>query len=398
MEHKEIESKILELMRRSAYLYENNIISEIQNKIGKHNANPKKIKHILLKLSDKKFIYKLKNSHESQLNRSRRSQKMFGPEWRLNKNYSKEEANLKIVERKESPKVKEDFIFGEIEGVKVGDLFTDRKELAKAGIHKPPMHGIWGRESEGACSIVLSGGYEDDIDEIDFIYYTGAGGQNIPGGKQVKDQEFKKQNQALKLSCDYSLPVRVTRGHQLLNGPREGYRYDGLYNVEKYERVKGKSGFFICRFYMTSISSIENLQTTLVETFKEDYVPVVREDTVVSKIKRSVLNREKIKKIYDHKCQVCNISINTPNGNIAIGAHIKALGKPHNGPDTIDNMLCLCPNHHAQYDAFGFYIDPKTFKIVGLDELNDKKIKIDKKHKIQREFLEYHFVEFQKNN
>ena len=42
MEHKEIESKILELMRRSAYLYENNIISEIQNKIGSYAQQDKK--------------------------------------------------------------------------------------------------------------------------------------------------------------------------------------------------------------------------------------------------------------------------------------------------------------------------------------------------------------------
>ena len=53
--------------------------------------------------------------------------------------------------------------------------------LSKARIHGPTMAGIWGREIEGACSIVLSGGYEDDIDELDYIFYTGQGGQDIPG-------------------------------------------------------------------------------------------------------------------------------------------------------------------------------------------------------------------------
>ena len=53
------------------------------------------------------------------------------------------------------------------------------------------------RESEGACSIVLSGGYEDDIDDLNYIQYTGQGGQNYPSlGKQVKDQEsFKIKDQ-----------------------------------------------------------------------------------------------------------------------------------------------------------------------------------------------------------
>ena len=52
-------------------------------------------------------------------------------------------------------------MFGHIEGISVGQIFSDRKEVAKAGIHTPLMSGIWGTQ-EGAYSIVLSGGYEDD--------------------------------------------------------------------------------------------------------------------------------------------------------------------------------------------------------------------------------------------
>ena len=117
------------------------------------------------------------------------------------------------------------------------------------------MAGIWGAQ-EGAYSIVLSGGYEDDIDELDYILYTGQGGQDAPGGKQVADQLFTKGNLGLRLSCDYGLSVRVTRGHQIKNGPEKGYRYDGLYRVEKYERVQGKRGFYICRFMYCVIPAI----------------------------------------------------------------------------------------------------------------------------------------------
>ena len=78
-----------------------------------------------------------------------------------------------------------------------------------------PMNGIWGREDEGSSSIVISGGYEDDIDNLDYILYTGQGGQDAPGGKQVSDQEFTRGNKGLLLSKEYNLPVRVTRGFQL---------------------------------------------------------------------------------------------------------------------------------------------------------------------------------------
>ena len=149
-------------------------------------------------------------------------------------------------------------MFGNIPGTKVGQIFADRRHLRAAGIHAPTMAGIWGAQ-EGAYSIVLSGGYEDDIDELDYILYTGQGGQDAPGGKQIADQTFTKGNLGLKLSCEYQLPVRVIRGHQIKNGPNSGYRYDGLYRVQKFERVLGKRGFLICRFHLISEQSMEVL-------------------------------------------------------------------------------------------------------------------------------------------
>jgi hypothetical protein len=65
--------------------------------------------------------------------------------------------------------------YGHLPGIDVGQIFKDRKELSQKRIHGPTQAGIWGSQT-GACSIVLSGGYEDDIDELDFIYYTGQGG------------------------------------------------------------------------------------------------------------------------------------------------------------------------------------------------------------------------------
>ena len=79
-----------------------------------------------------------------------------------------------------------EFRFGHPDQHEVGSIFESRKALSDSGIHGPPMHGIWGRQREGACSIVMSGGYEDDIDELDYILYTGHGGQDVPGGKQIK--------------------------------------------------------------------------------------------------------------------------------------------------------------------------------------------------------------------
>jgi len=294
--------------------------------------------------------------------------------------------------------ISDKLIFGNIENIDVGQIFENREMLSKARIHGPTMAGIWGRESEGACSIVLSGGYEDDIDELDYIFYTGQGGQDIPGGKQVADQEFVRGNKALMLSCKYSLPIRVTRGHQIKNGPTKGYRYDGLYYVNKFERVKGKSGYYICRFHLGSEKQIDILEKEIKPNLKPDYKRADRAATTVSRIKRDVSLSENIKEIYRYKCQVCNVYLKTPYGAIAIGAHIKGLGKPHNGPDVIENMICLCPNHHEQFDDHGFYIDPETYEIKGLEGFEGKKITLNKKHNIEKSFLKYHLKDYNRNN
>ena len=40
----------------------------------------------------------------------------------------------------------------------------------------------------------------------------------------------------------------------------------------------------------------------------------------------------------------------------AEGAHIRPLGSPHDGPDKLENVLCLCPNHHVLFDRLAFTV------------------------------------------
>ena len=71
--------------------------------------------------------------------------------------------------------------FGEIDGYSEGRIFTDRKELHDAGVHAPLVAGISGSQTEGADSIVMSGGYEDDEDNGDFRHVTVPEGVVEPG-------------------------------------------------------------------------------------------------------------------------------------------------------------------------------------------------------------------------
>jgi putative restriction endonuclease len=126
-------------------------------------------------------------------------------------------------------------VFGDVPGYPEGSMFKSRYDLHIAGVHRPTMAGICGSEEEGAESIVLNGGYEDDQDGGDVIVYTGHGGNDMNTGEQIADQDLSEGNRALARNSENGRPVRLIRGAKSGKfGPDEGYRYDGLYTVEKY--------------------------------------------------------------------------------------------------------------------------------------------------------------------
>lgn len=275
-------------------------------------------------------------------------------------------------------------IFGEIEGFSEGHLFTGRQEIMNKGFHRTLQAGIDGNRKEGASVIILSGGYEDDIDHGHEIIYTGAGGNDSNTKKQIKDQSWDNgSNAALLVSMDQGLPVRVIRGYQHKSdySPLKGYIYAGLYSVvDAWEEI-GKSGYKICRFLLR-YSNTGNSQSQLFNLKLQK----TRKETVILRIVRDTKIAVEIKRLYNFRCQVCNISIPTKSGHYAEGAHIKPLGLPHDGEDSLQNILCLCPNHHVMFDK-GMFSILDDYQLVGCE---NGKLNVNKRHKINDLNLQYH--------
>lgn len=143
-------------------------------------------------------------------------------------------------------------MFGHIPGISPGHWFASRRALYEAGVHRPLRAGIGGRAAEGAASVVLSGGYTDDLDRGDVILYTGMGGRDHATGEQVADQRLTGANRALARNVHSGQPVRVVRGAGATSkwAPDEGYRYDGLYRVDAYWKERGAAGYFIWRYQL----------------------------------------------------------------------------------------------------------------------------------------------------
>jgi putative restriction endonuclease len=280
-------------------------------------------------------------------------------------------------------------IFGEINGIEEGQWFEGRKEMMATSFHRSWGAGIDGNGKEGTAAIVLSGGYEDDFDSGDEIIYTGAGGNDPNTGKQIEDQTWENRgNAGLLRSMNEGLPVRVIRGfnHKSDFSPIRGYSYAGLYSVVDAWEERGKSGFKICRFRLEYCG--QNAKRKSPEEIELDYNTreKKRKEGTVLRVIRDTKIAHDIKKLYNYECQVCGLTIVTKSARYAEGAHIRPLGKPHDGDDNSDNLICLCPNHHVMFDKGTFAI---------LDDLSltgalTGKLFVNKNHNLNKSNLEYH--------
>lgn len=245
--------------------------------------------------------------------------------------------------------------FGTPPGVHVGQLFIDRADLRAAGVHPPPRNGIHGTAAEGADSIVLAGGYEDDDDQGDFIIYTGEGGNDPTTKQQYKDQSVDSPgNAGLITSQLLGLPVRVSRSYKAKTpfAPSAGIRYAGLYLVTEHKVATGSHGFKVVLFRLDRLPEQDPYESDAQPTVD----PVFATTTISRRVRDSAIAR-RVKSLYDHECQICGATLKTNTGlRYAEGAHVRPLGKPHLGNDIFANLLCLCPNHHTLLDVGGLTI------------------------------------------
>ena len=111
-----------------------------------------------------------------------------------------------------------------------------------------------------------------------------------------------------------------------------------------------------------------------------------RVKSYTTRIVRDTRATELVKRKHDHACQACTTRIERLGGAYAEGVHIKPLGRPHNGPDKQNNILCLCPNCRVLFDSWAVTIKYDGSLVGALDG----KINEIETHRINRDFLAYH--------
>jgi putative restriction endonuclease len=89
-------------------------------------------------------------------------------------------------------------------------------------------------------------------------------------------------------------------------------------------------------------------------TIANDDVAAARRTVITEQAVRDSAVVAEVKKLHKFKCQACGQRLETSVGWYAQGSHIHPLAE--DGPDVIENVLCLCPNHHILFDAYAFTV------------------------------------------
>lgn len=114
--------------------------------------------------------------------------------------------------------------------------------------------------------------------------------------------------------------------------------------------------------------------------------PPDRIESSVYRILRDTELARKVKIKHNFECQICGHKIQLPDGGFYAEAHhLKPLGGKHSGPDIESNIICVCPNHHAELD-YGV-------RRILLSELRH----VDG-HSINEFFIDYHNSEVYKKH
>ncbi|MFI2644789.1 HNH endonuclease [Streptomyces sp. NPDC018610] len=118
--------------------------------------------------------------------------------------------------------------------------------------------------------------------------------------------------------------------------------------------------------------------------------PAPRRDATRSVIVRDEALARKVKELENDQCQICGTALRYLNRPYSQAAHIRGLGRPHHGPDELQNLLCLCANCHVLFDGLEIYVDPDGLVRGTRDSRHPRPLRRDPGHPIDQAHLDYH--------
>lgn len=93
------------------------------------------------------------------------------------------------------------------------------------------------------------------------------------------------------------------------------------------------------------------------------------------RILRDTQLARQIKLLHRNQCQLCGVALDAGGGRTYAEAHhVIPLGAEHRGPDIAENILVVCPNHHAQCDMGAIRLESANIRQVPGHQISDESI------------------------
>jgi predicted restriction endonuclease len=144
---------------------------------------------------------------------------------------------------------------------------------------------------------------------------------------------------------------------------------------------------FLVEQKVSTIKPQKNTKKIIIDPASIKKIPKrVKTETV--RVIRDTIATKKLKMKYENKCQVCSYKIAENYSDVH---HIWPIGeKPVGGDDDFDNMLVLCPNHHAMFDLGLIQFDEsQKWNLIHVNGQSIGRLHLKKVHKINLKNIEH---------
>ncbi|MER7484897.1 HNH endonuclease [Streptomyces sp. NPDC126497] len=140
---------------------------------------------------------------------------------------------------------------------------------------------------------------------------------------------------------------------------------------------------------LLSLSEDENGGTDM-DAYGRASGPAPRRDATRSVIVRDEALARRVKQLEGDRCQICGTELRYLNRPYSEAAHIRGLGRPHHGPDELQNLLCLCANCHVLFDGLEIYVDSDGLVRDTRDGREPRPLRRDPRHPVDEAHIGYH--------
>lgn len=99
-----------------------------------------------------------------------------------------------------------------------------------------------------------------------------------------------------------------------------------------------------------------------------------RTKTEVYRVLRDTALARDLKLLHKNRCQICGTTLKLKDGDYSEAHHIRPLGSPHNGSDTANNIIILCPNCHVLCDYGAIRLQLDKLQVLPEHQIGDESV------------------------